>query len=193
VVKGFNEIAITDSCKLDGDLDKHFEYMQSLPYEINGVRILKGIESYIYPNGILSTNFNTLHKMDWVIACVDRNIKYANDMNYVRIVHNILADSKFRVRVLGHLMRWYGIFDFEEMVRMCKYNDVLIEINTGYLVSPSSFENMKEMLECIQKHQAKIVVSSTAHHAADMGEFSFLFPILSEVQFDTSLIYNIET
>ena len=51
-------------------------------------------------------------------------------------------------------------------------------------------ERIKEILESCKRHKTKIVCSSDAHIALDVGNFAKIKPILKEIDFPKELIIN---
>ena len=51
-------------------------------------------------------------------------------------------------------------------------------------------ERIKEILEYCKKNKTKVVCSSDAHIALDVGNFNKIRPILKEIEFPEELIIN---
>jgi putative hydrolase len=191
-MKGFKEIAITDACRWDKDIDGYFRNFSQLPDTINGIRVRKGIESYILPNGQLTTSFETLRHMSWVTACLSRYKGYRPDVDYTRVIHEIISDSRFNVKVLGHVSNWVGVMPLDGIIRHCKNNGVLIEVDSGFVHSPDEIEKAEELLALCRKYEARVIINSAARHTSELGEFYMLFIPLTQLEFPDELIYNLK-
>lgn len=189
---GYTEIAITDLCKKDLDHAQHFIGMtKHIPPYLQGVRVLKGIETNILPTGTVSTPFEILSKLEWVIASIHRDTDYQADCDYTRIIEKIVMQSRFNVKVLGHM---HTIIDNENVTRIvkaCKYAGVLVEV-ADYDIE-MHVEAMQCLLQACLVNSVPIVMTSNAHHVMDMGDFSRVLHFLSEVRYPLSLVYNLKS
>lgn len=190
-IKGISELAVTDCCRWDKDADGHFTNFAQLPEIIDEVHILKGIEAYILPNSQLTASFETLAQLNWVTAVLARNKGFRPDVDYARVIHDIITDSRFNVKVLGRLIQWYGKLPMDSIIRNCKNNNILVDVDVSYITSPNEMERAQEFLKLCRKHEARIIVSSSARHISELGEFYMLFIPLSQVQYPPELIYNL--
>ncbi|MFM7401841.1 MAG: PHP domain-containing protein [Bacteroidota bacterium] len=137
---GYQYIGITDhsqsafyanGLKLDR-LKQQWEEIDRLNEEMDGFRILKGIESDILNDGSLDYPDSVLENFDFIIASVHSNLKMTIEKATERVVRAI---EHPRTTILGHptgrllLSREGYPLDWDAVFDACAKNGVAIELN----------------------------------------------------------------
>ncbi|MBE5812384.1 MAG: phosphatase [Clostridiales bacterium] len=192
--KGLKIIAITDHAhKMPGGAHPyHFWNLRNIPRKINGVIVLTGVEANILnSNGDLDTDIDRDYSYCEVkIASIhggiyDGTTKEDNTNAYLNIIKNGKAN------IIGHPDDLRYDFDIDEVIKVASEYNVAIGINdASQRMGRSSKEREIEILEACKKYRTKIVCSSDAHIALDVGNFEKIMPILKEVNFPEELIVN---
>lgn len=192
--KGIKILAMTDHANgmPGGAALYHFWNLKNIPRIINGVVVLKGVEANILnSNGDLDTENNENYEnLEVKIASIHAReysgkTKEENTNAYLTVI------KKGYINVIGHSDDLGYDFDIDEVVKAAKEHNVAIEINdASQRMGRGNVERAKEILESCKKYGTKIVCSSDAHIALDVGNFEKIMPILKEVKFPEELIIN---
>ena len=192
--KGLKVIAITDHAHMmpGGAHPWHFWNLTNIPRMINGVIVLTGVEANILnPNGDLDIDLDRDYKLCEVkIASIHGGIyegatKEDNTKAYLNIIKNNKAN------IIGHPDDLRFDFDIDEVIKAASEYNVAIGVNDASQRMGRSNRNREiEILEACKKYKTKIVCSSDAHIALDVGNFEKIIPILKEVKFPEELILN---
>ena len=194
-LKGLKYMAITDHIgEIPGAPHSwYFHNLKILPKRIEGVSILRGIESNILgPSGRIEIpEFKPGMGLDWVVASIHEpswvgNPSIENCSNaWINVANNPV------VNVIGHSGLINFKYDYEEVIPIFKKNNKLIEINSSsFKVRPGCYNNCKKIAEICKKCDAYIIVNSDAHFAYDVGNFEDSLMLLNEVSFPENLIIN---
>jgi DNA polymerase (family X) len=137
---GRKYIAITDHVghlKIAGAMDiktieKQWREVEKVNKEIAGIRILKGCEADINPDGTIALPDKNLAKFDVVLGAIHSNFKMSKSEMTKRLVRAI---ENPHVDIIAHptgriIHRRAGYeFDFETICRACVKNGTILEIN----------------------------------------------------------------
>lgn len=172
----------------------YFQNIYVIPKEVDGVRVLKGIEGNIidFDGNIDVTDEMALH-LDYIIAslhspCLKGGTKEENTNAYLKAMNHP------KVKIIGHPDDSRFIFDKEIVIKNAKEKNILIEINNSSL-KPDSFregsrENIIELLRLCKKYNVRVVLGSDAHISYDVGKFIYNGNIIEEVDFPKELVIN---
>lgn len=191
--KGFLALAITDHgpASSDGAKSVHFKAMHSLPEYINGVRLLKGAEVNIIDySGKLDLSSNILINLDFVIASYHEDaIQPINVKEHTNGYAEVIKNKD--VNCLGHVGNPRFQFDMDYIIKMCKYYNKLIEINSSsFTVRPGSAPICKEVALLCKKYGVNIVITSDAHSKYKVGDHTDAVNMLNDIDFPETLILN---
>ena len=192
--KGLKIIAITDHAhaKPGGAHPYHFWNLRNIPRVINGVIVLTGVEANILnPNGDLDIDEDEDYSFAEVVigsihgGIYNGNSKEENTNAYINAI------IRRRINIIGHPDDLRYDFDIDKVVKTASEYNVAIGVNdASQRMGRGNPERIKEILEACKKYQTKIVCSSDAHIALDVGNFAKIIPILKEVKFPEELIIN---
>lgn len=175
----------------------HFQNMKHIPSEVDGLRVLKGVEANIIDfEGRLDMIDRNLEALDYVIAslhppCKTPGTVKENTAMIIKAMQNPL------VKIIGHPDDGRFPLDYTEVVKAAKATGTLLEVNNSSL-NPNGFrlnvqENVVKMLALCATNDVKIICGSDAHIAYDIGRFDFCEAILDEVGFPEDLVINHST
>lgn len=188
---GLDYIAMTDHAPATCDSPHiwHILNMGVIPDYLHGVRILKGAEVNIIPEGLDLTN-EQMSKLEWVIASIHRSCYPQTTLEAVTNSY-IEAAKNPQVDVIGHSGYLRYPYDYEKAVKVFGEYGKLVEINEhSFEARADGIKNCAEIARLCKKHKVGIVINSDAHFACDIGHFDNAFKMLSEMDFPQDLIIN---
>lgn len=172
----------------------YFQNLRVVPAEIDGIKVLKGVEANIIDfQGRIDMNVNELKQLDYVIASMHPPcIKASNKKNNTRALIKTIENQY--VNIIGHPDDIRYPMDYEEIVIAAKENNVLLEVNNASL-NPKGFRGnaiiaTRQILEFCIKHNNPVILGSDAHISFDVGNFMYCLPVIEEVGFPEELIMN---
>lgn len=172
----------------------YFHNMRVIREEIDGIRVLKGIEANIIDyDGNLDVEPEVMEILDYMIVSVHGPcIKAGNIEENTRALIKAMDNPK--VKVIGHPDDSRFPIDYKKLVLAAKDKHVALEMNNSSL-SPTSFrlngvENYKTILKLCKEHEVKIMLGSDAHIYYDVGRFDNCYKMLKEMDFPEELVWN---
>lgn len=190
---GMRALAVTDHGPGVADSPHvwHLLNMKSLPREIEGLRVLRGVEANIMDmEGNLDLGGEVLSELDWVIAsfhadaCPPGSIE-ENTKAYLGAVKNPYVDA------IGHSGQLKFPYDLEPVIKVCKEYDKVVEINeASTIVRVGSEKRCAEIARLCKRYEVKICVNSDAHFAMNVGRYPNSTKMLEEIGFPEKLILN---
>ncbi len=173
----------------------YFHNLKVIPNEVDGVRILKGMEANIidYDGNIDVEVDKYISGLDYVIAslhtvCLEPGTKEEN----TRATLNAM-DHKL-VKIIGHPDDGRYELDYETVVKKAKEKNILLEVNNSSLNSgsfrPNARENYRELLSLCKEHKVRIILGSDAHICYQVGIFDNAQSLLEELDFPKELVIN---
>lgn len=172
----------------------YFHNMRVIKDEIDGIRVLKGIEANVIDyDGNVDVEEDVIEILDYMIAslhgpCIKAGTMEENTRALIK------AMDVPKVKVIGHPDDSRFPIDYEKLVLAAKEKNVAIEMNNSSL-SPKSFrmnavENYKVLLKLCKDHGVKIMLGSDAHIYYDVGRFDNCYKLLEEMDFPKDLVWN---
>jgi putative hydrolase len=172
----------------------YFHNLKVIPKEIEGVRILRGMEVNIIDfQGKVDVAEDTLSILDYIIASLHPPcIAFGTVEENTNAIINAMKNPY--VKIIGHPDDSRFELNYEAVVNAAKEHNVLLEVNNSSL-SPNSYragawENVKTMLNLCKEKKVKIILGSDAHVSYSVGDFSNAIKILEEVDFPEELVFN---
>lgn len=191
--KGLEALALTDHgpAMPDGGYDWHFRSMASIPDELDGVKIIKGVEVNLvdFAGGVDLDN-RLLSQIDLVIAsfhnvCCKHGSVEDHTRAYLAVANNPHID------IIGHCGTPDFAFDYEAGVKAFAEKGKIVEINShSFSARGASRPNCLEIAKLCKKYACPVVVSSDAHFCTEVGDFGPALEVLGEVGFDQDLVLN---
>jgi putative hydrolase len=172
----------------------YFQNMRVIPREIEGIKVMMGVEANIIDyNGNIDMPKDTLKMLDYSIASMHPLcIKWGSVVENTRAI--IKAIQNPYVNIIGHPDDSRYEVDYKEIVKAAKDYNVLLEINNSSL-NPKGFrrnarENIEEILELCQLHNTSVILGSDAHVCYHVGDFNFAKVVIKETNFPAELVVN---
>ncbi len=172
----------------------HFLNMRILPKEIDGVRVIRGIEVNIMDHqGSIDVDDRTLSLTQYAIAslhppCVPFADKKTNTETLIKVM------GIEGIQIIGHPDDERYPLDFDAIAYAAKQHHVLLEINNSSMNGVSARSNsktvIKELLAACKRHQTHVVFGSDAHVSFDVGNFTYCHQIIKECDFPLELVVN---
>ncbi|MBF7096497.1 phosphatase [Alkalibacter sp. M17DMB] len=192
--KGLELICITEhGPKLPGGPHPYyFANIKVVPPELEGVKILKGIESNIMDtSGGLDLPPQYKNKMEIILAglhskCFSPGSKRENTKAVIKAMENDFVD------IIVHIGNPAYELDYPDVLKAAKDTNTLIEINNSSFVHSrkGSYDNCFNVAKECMKREIMISLGSDAHIASDVGEFGVAKKILDVIEFPQELVIN---
>lgn len=172
----------------------YFQNMYVIPREVDGVRLLRGIEANILDfEGSIDVDEEISNKLDYMIAsfhmpCIKPGDMEQNTNSVIKVMDNE------KVKIIGHPDDSQFSLDYDRLVKSAKEKNVLLEVNNSSM-NPNSYrqgarDNDIKMLELCKKYKAKIILGSDAHICYSVGEFGYALDLIEEIDFPKDLVIN---
>lgn len=191
---GLKFIAITDhSYNMPGAPGTwYFENLKSLPREIDGVKVLRGIEANVLnSSGEIDIPEDLKAPLDWVIASI-HDIAFSGKHGIEECTQTWLNVAKNpSVNVIGHSGLASFVYDYEKVIPEFGRNGKLVEINNAsFSVRKGCEQNCKQIALLCKKYGVNVIVNSDSHFCKLIGKFDKAFELLNEIDFPEELIIN---
>lgn len=169
----------------------HIANQNVIPREIEGIKILRGVEVNIMDfEGTLDINDNLLSKLDIVIAslhppCIKPGTKDENTKALINTMKTGLVD------IIGHSGNPDYPINIEEFIKAAKEYNVAVEINNSSHLGGTragSWDNCVEIAKIANKHKVHLLTSSDAHYKTLLGNFEKSIEIFEAAGVDEELI-----
>lgn len=182
--------------------------MGALPKQIEGVRVLAGGEIDIidkegrlfgWNNLLFEGHLKGKTLLDALLE--SRDVAIASYHGFIEEGEPLTKGEGTRmyaavlqtpgVHILGHIGRPQIPFDVEVIAKEAKKTGKMIEINNhSYRFEKEIQERCKNIALACKQEGTYIAVSSDAHSAYQVGDFSLVFAMLKEIDFPQELIAN---
>lgn len=173
----------------------NFYYQQIIPNEIDGLRILKGVELNIDDHFEESVKrYKMLPFITYAIASIhgyNYGYKHTADENTKRYLE--ICKEPF-VKILGHIDDGLFPCHFETVIKECKNADKIIELN-NFSLSPltnrkNCVENLHQVLSLCKEYKVPIIMNSDAHIRYEIGRVDEVADFAKKDGFPDELILN---
>ncbi|OUO80679.1 phosphatase [Blautia sp. An249] len=194
--KGLKVLGITEHApKMPGTCHNYyFHNLKVVPRQMYGITLLLGAELNILDfDGNVDLSQRELENLDVVIAsihgpCIVKGTREDYTRAYLKVMENPY------VNIIGHPDDSRYPSDYEQVIQGAKKYHKVIEMN-NHSLSPQSFrkgaeENDREILSLCKELEVPVVLSSDAHMDTKIGDFTYIYPFLKEVNFPEELILN---
>lgn len=170
----------------------HFMAMRFIPKQINGIRILRGVEANIQDGGKLDLPQSQLRKLDLVLAGFHEHCGYSGTtrQNHTETLLQVMHNSQ--VNVISHPGNPRYPVDAEAVVRCAVETNTALEFNNSSFATSrrGSKPNCQDLARLCAEHKAPVVVSSDAHIAQGVGAFRNALRVLFEAGVSPNQIVN---
>ncbi|MFR3134396.1 phosphatase [Intestinibacter bartlettii] len=180
---------------MEGHSYTFFNNLKVVPDEIDGVRVLKGMEANILDidGNLDKIDPRALPGLDYLIAslhtvCIEPSTKEDN----TKAILNAMEQEK--VKIIGHPDDSRYPLDYEAIVKRAKEKNILLEVNNSSLSPDTSREgtreNVKTYLELCKKYGVRIIMGTDSHICYDIGIFTHVEQLIEEINFPKELVIN---
>jgi len=173
--KGLAMIAITDHgpAMPGGPHPYHFANLRVLPREIEGIRVLKGVEANIInEKGELDLKEYYLQRLDIVLAgfhtyCTPKADKDIYTDSALNAMENPYVD------IIVHPGNPEFPVDYDTVIKKAAEKGIPLEINNSSFCGSrrGSQDNCRDIARIIAEYGGPVVIGSDAHFARDVGRF----------------------
>jgi DNA polymerase (family X) len=178
--RGYEYVAITDHSKnlafANGLDDKraaaHIQKIRKAAEQIEGIRVLAGIEVDILADGELDLSDSVLEEMDVVVASVHS----AFNQEPAKMTDRLLkAMGNKNTMIVGHptgrllLRRDAYLFDIDKVLDFAANNKVAMELNAY----PDRLDLNDRHLRMARERGVKIVINTDAHHTTHFEKLKY--------------------
>lgn len=171
-----------------------FQNLIVLPRELDGVKILRGVEANIMDyEGNIDMSERELEHLDYAIASFHPPcIPFGNIEQNTNAVIKVMENP--HVKVIGHPDDSRYPLDYPRIVKAAKENHVALEVNNSSL-NPGSFrigahENVATYLKLCKESGTKVIFGSDSHISFDVGAFHNCLELAKSVDFPMELVIN---
>lgn len=170
----------------------HFGNRHVLPRFVDGIAILRAIEANIMPPKGGHDIPNGLHSfLDFAIASFHEPVfaPQSKAQNTQAMIKTIETGD---IQIIGHPGNPNFPIDIAEVIRAAKDNNVVLEINNSSFKGSrsGSAANCKQVLEITDQLDWRVVFSSDAHVAFDIGNDKSSMASAEEVGFPMERVVN---
>jgi putative hydrolase len=187
-------LAITDHGIRVPDAPKilYFYNLRVIPKEINGIRIVKGVEANIIDyKGSIDMTEEVLGRLELVIAslhdlCIDSGTVSENTEAVLGAIKNPF------VNIIGHPDNPHFPIDYDEIAAAAAEYGKALELNNSSPVARKGCEeNTIKVAEKAKKYKTKLAIGSDAHISFDVGNFNVIEKLINDLQIPQELIINL--
>lgn len=172
----------------------YFGNLRVLPREVDGVRLLKGVEANIMNSeGELDLPERYLQRLEYVAVglhsdCIAPGTQEENTRAIVAAIENPYVDA------IVHPGNPAFPIDFLQVLLAAAAAGVLIEINNSSLVSSraGSTDRCREIACLAAQHDVAVVLGSDAHWSGQVGLLDKAFAMATEAGIPAKNILNLD-
>lgn len=192
-LKGF---ALTDHAVQSPDAPHmwHFHNLKCLPREINGVKLIRGVEANVLDaEGNIDMYGEHLKYIEWIVASMHSSVMGSNPEKDYTNAYIKLAKEHNEIDVIGHPTTILFPFDYEKTLKVFKEYNKFPEINESSIIfKKGSKENAVSMLKICKKYDIPVVVNTDAHYCGLLGKTDTAQQLIEQTGFPKKLIFNAE-
>ncbi len=168
--------------------------MRVFPREVDGMRILRGMEFNILEKGNIELFESKTNYLDYGIASM-HSYMYSKDHTfeenteaYLNVLDNPL------INIVGHIDDGNYPCDIYNIVKKAKDLGKLVELNNTSMHPDSPRKNGREncakLIKACIDLDMPLIINSDAHICYDIGRMDFVYPLAKELGFKDENILN---
>lgn len=170
-----------------------FENLRILPREVDGVRLLRGMEANITDYDGTVDGGTVMEELDYIIASLHSHcIRAGSVEDNTRAVVGAMKNP--HVKIIGHPDDGRYPLQIPAVVAAAKDAGVALELNNSSLRPTCQRKNgpalERELAEEIMRQGALAVMGSDAHIWCDVGRFDECLAMLDDLRFPEALLLN---
>lgn len=172
----------------------YFSQLLGLPKEINGVKILRGVEANIIDcSGSLDMPENLLHGLDFVVAGFHSDTGYQGKSVEENTRAMVAALQNPYVHLISHPGNPEFPVDLEKIVYAARLAGKALEINNNSLLAisrPGSSPRCEKLARLAAKTDTLISINSDAHHCFSVGNCQSALELAEKAGIKPSRVLN---
>ena len=174
----------------------YFRNLKTIPREMNGMKIVNGIEANIYDEaGSIDVDPSIVDRLDYIIASF--HIQCSQDMGIVKNTKAYLGAVRNPiVTIIGHPDDGRCPVEYGELAAAAAEYHTALELNNASLSPISSRKNGREnifkMLEACKKYKTMVMMGTDSHICYEVGHFEAAMEVLKEAKFPPEQIINFD-
>lgn len=199
--KGIEAIAIAEhgSNMPDSPHPFYFGNIYSIPREINGVKVFKGVEANIIDKeGNIDLGKEYLDSLEFVAAGLHPYTGYEGEKKEenTEAVTNAIKNNE--IDMIVHPCDSRFPINVKKLVKAASENNVILELNNRSFIPTVDGnyrgirENAIKMAELAKNKDIWIAVNSDIHHSSEVGELENSLKVAKEAALDKENIINTE-
>ncbi len=175
----------------DGPPLSYFENLLSLPEQVEGIRLLRGVEANIMDfAGTLDMPAALLRRMDIVVASFHADCTVPGSVSDHTAAYRAIAENP-DVDIIGHSGTAAFRYDYEQVVPLFGRHGKVVEINAHtFICRRDSIENCKKIAVLCKRHGVRIAVNSDAHSEFEVAACGRAIELLAGIDFPSELVVN---
>ncbi|MDF2522718.1 MAG: hypothetical protein K0R31_359 [Clostridiales bacterium] len=190
---GIKMMAITDHgpAMLGAPCLYHFGNLKTIPEEIYGVKIIKGVEANIIDyDGNTDMPQEYLKRLDLAIAsfhdiCITPSTIENHTNAMLKVLENPWIDA------VAHPGNPTFKVDIDKVVRAAKENGKMIEINNhSFYIRTGSDQNCREFALKCKEYGVRVICGSDAHISFEVGRFDKIYELFEDIKMPEDLVLN---
>jgi DNA polymerase (family 10) len=195
--KGYAYVGITDhsrSLKIargvaEADLWRQIRAIDELNNRLSGIRVLKGAEVDILPDGTLDYSDELLAQLDYTVCSIHSGFQLGRDEQTERIMRAMDHPS---FRILGHatgrlLLKRAGYpIDVPRLIEHARDRGRFFEINA----SPDRLDLPAESVRLVAAAGVKVAVCTDAHHMRELNHMACGIDVARRAGLEASDLIN---
>lgn len=168
----------------------HFRNLHIVPYVVEDVALLHGVELNIMQDGSVDLPDETLAKLDIVLAGFHGHYHPRCMEDDTNTLIKVMASGK--VDIIAHPDNRTYQLDYQRLCEASLEYKVALEINaSSVVVRPGSEDNLRTMLAVARKVGNPLSLGSDAHFAYKVGDFRSVMPFIEEAEIPAAQIINV--
>ncbi|MPW26566.1 PHP domain-containing protein [Alkalibaculum sp. M08DMB] len=169
-----------------------FANIRVVPNQIDGVKILKGIEANIMNvEGTIDLPDEYEDRMEIVLAGLHEMLLPPGSIkeNTKAVINTMNREV---VDIITHLGNPVYELNYDDIIKAASDTNTFIEINNSSFVHTrkGSFNNCLSIAEKCKKNNVSISLGSDAHFATDVGDYTEALKMLKSIEFPEELVLN---
>lgn len=169
----------------------YFEDIMEIPYKINGVRVVKGVEANIIDySGKVDLPNEYLARLEFVLAsfhdtCITPSTLDEHTNAVINVIKNPYIDA------IAHPGNPQFQVDLDMVVKAAKEYGKLIEINNhSFSVRAGSENNCRNFALKCKEYGVCVVCGSDAHVSFKVGNFDNVYKLFEAVKMPEEIVLN---
>lgn len=170
-MRGLQGIAITDHGNALGGPGINKIFVERFPDEYKGLKIWKGIEANVLPDGGTDVPSELISKLDIILLGFHDNIPPGKSEKYYTELLISSLQANPCIDVLVHPdMRLYPL-NIKRIVDVADSLGIAVEFNNASIMyKRTNMDKLKELAQAVQETGCRAVISSDTHCISNIGE-----------------------